>query len=98
MTDIVTGTVAHFKEDANHPDRPPKYDPITSRIGVMANVPDGTDDGTAEVAIFASYFNVFVNQLGPNPLDQNTKDILEDATKGLVQVIDLRRTHIPSIK
>ena len=101
MTDIVTGAVAPFIEDAAHPDRPPQYDPKTSKNAVTVNVPDGTDDCTAEVAIFARYFSDIIDPAGGNPpfrVNANQKQILEDAAKGWVQVIDLRRTKIPSIK
>ena len=98
MTDIVTGTVVHFKENLANPDDSPVFDPSTTKIGVTVNVPDGTDDCTAEVAIFARYFNDILDALGAVPVDPPTEQILEDATKGWVQVIDLRRTKIPSIK
>lgn len=99
MTDIVTGTVVHFKANAN-PTLPPEFDPSLTKIGVTVNVPDGTDDCTAEVAIFARYYSDIPDATGPGnpPPDRDRKQVLGDATKGFVQVIDLRRTKIPSIK
>jgi hypothetical protein len=98
MTDIVTGTVVHFIANAN-PNGPPVYDPDTSGVGFTVNLPDGTDDCTAELAIFARYIrSIKDNTAAGVPVDKDRRDRLEDATKGWVQVIDLRRTPIPLIK
>jgi hypothetical protein len=57
MTDIVTGTVVHFKENAANQKCSPVFDSDTTKIGIAVNLPDGTDDCTAELAIFAKYIS-----------------------------------------
>jgi hypothetical protein len=84
MTDIVTGTVVHWK-----PANPPVFDPKgTKQISV--DLPSGSDDGVAAAAIVSQYVLELENA-------EERARMLTHATNGLVRVLDLKRTRIPSV-
>jgi hypothetical protein len=91
MTDIVTGMVVHYypADPAANPPKPAVFDPNGTRQ-ITVDLPSGSDDGVAAVAIVSQY----VLEL-KNAKDQT--DMLTHATNGLVRVLDLKRTRIPSI-
>jgi hypothetical protein len=86
MTDIVTGTVVHWNPD---PPNPPVFDPHGTRQ-ISVDLPSGSDDGVAAVAIVSQY----VLKLNDA---KKVHAVLTHATTGLVRVLDLKRTRIPSI-
>jgi hypothetical protein len=81
MTEIWSGTVVHWNAG-----NPPVFDPAGTEQ-VVVNLPNGSDDKMAVVALVAQYI------LGLPGAKQ--AGMLTDASNGLVRVIDLRKTTIP---
>jgi len=81
MTEILSGTVVHW-----NPGNPPVFDPGGTKQ-VVVNLPNGSNNELAVVAIVAQYIRDLpvAGQAG----------MLTDASNGLVRVIDLKRTPIP---
>jgi|GEM_PF-2002342 len=79
MTEILSGTVVHW-----NPGNPPVFDPAGTEQ-IVVNLPNGSDDRMAVVAIVAQYIRDLpgARQAG----------MLADASNGLVRVIDLKRTQ-----
>jgi hypothetical protein len=94
MTEIVSGTVVHWKTDPANPKEKPQFDPAGTKEKTVAL--DDCDDGVAAVAIVSQYISD-IPDAGAAPLDQDRKQMLIDASKGLVRVVGLKRTRVPSV-
>ena len=92
MTDIVTGMVVHYypADPAANPPKPAVFDPNGTKQ-ITVDLPSGSNDGVAAVAIVSQYV------LEKTTTAKEKEDMLTHATKGLVRVLNLNRTQIPSI-
>jgi hypothetical protein len=90
MTDIVTGTVVHWNPAAPaNPPNPPVFDPNGTKQ-ITVDLPSGSDNGVAAVAIVSRYVLDLKDE-------KKISDMLTHATDGLVRVLNLQRTQIPSV-
>jgi hypothetical protein len=84
MTEIVSGTVVHW-----NPGPPPVFDPDGTKQ-ITVDLPTGSDDLVAAVAIVSKCISDIKKPA-------TAKQMLDDASKGFVRVLDLKRTIVPTV-